>query len=126
MIYVDLMRSYIATLRRGHISLIDREDELVWQKYPLGFYTPKEGYIALNINSLQQNPKWWRKGLWKMKFPQKDKLFMWVALNNRISTWEIMNMRQIEGPRRCVLCKNAIESTFHILITCPFNMKVWK
>ena len=51
-IYGDLLRIYIVTLRRGHIRLTDREDELVWQKYPIDSYTPKVGYIALNINPL--------------------------------------------------------------------------
>jgi ribonuclease HI len=124
-IHADLMRNYIVALRRGHIRLTDRDDELVWKKDPIGFYTPKAGYIALNIDPLQQNPKWWWKGLWKMKCPQKAKIFMWAALNNRIPTWEVLIKRQIEGPGRCALCKNANESTFHILITCPFTMKVW-
>jgi hypothetical protein len=74
---------------------------------------------------LQQNPKWWWKGLWKQKCPQKAKIFMWAALNNRIPTWEALNKRQIEGPGRCALCKNANETTLHILITCPFTIKVW-
>jgi hypothetical protein len=40
-------------------------------------------------------------------------------------TWDNLNRRQIEGLGRCALCKNANESTFHILISCPFSMKVW-
>jgi hypothetical protein len=124
-VYADLLRNYILALRRGHIRLTDREDELVWQKDPLGSYTPKSGYIALNIDPIQQNPRWWWKGLWKLKCPQKAKIYMWAALNNRIPTWDNLNRRQIEGPGRCSLCKNANESTFHILISCPFSKKVW-
>jgi hypothetical protein len=72
-IHAYLMTTYIVALRRGHIRITDKEDELVWKKDPIGFYTPKAGYIALNIDPLQQNPKWWWKGLWKLKFPSKRK-----------------------------------------------------
>jgi len=91
--YVDLLGNYISSLRNGHIILPDREDELVWQKEPLGSYTPKFGYIALNIDPIQQNPRWWWKGLWKMKCPQKFKIYMCVALNNRIPTWDNLSRR---------------------------------
>jgi len=50
---------------------------------------------------------------------------MWTTLNNRIPTWENLNKRQIEGPRRCALYKNANETTLHFLLTCPFTVKVW-
>ena len=52
-------------------------------------------------------------------------MYMWAALNNRILTWDNLSRHQIEGPGRCSLCKNANESTFHILISCPFSKKVW-
>jgi len=119
------MRKCIVALRRGHIRLKDREDELVWKKDPIGFYTLKSSYKAMNIDPLQQNPKWWWKGLWKMKCPQKSKIFMWATLNSQIPTWEVLIKHLIEGPGRCPLCKNSNESTLHILITHPFTIKVW-
>jgi hypothetical protein len=83
-------RNYIKALQLGHIRLSDREDELVWQKDPTGAYTPKLGYIALSLDLFQQQPIWWWKGLWKLKCPQKEKLFLWAALNQKIPTWEIL------------------------------------
>jgi hypothetical protein len=70
--------NYITTLQVGHIRLTDREDELVWKKDPSGTYTPKLGYIALNLDLFQQNPSWWWRGLWKLKCPQKSKIFLWA------------------------------------------------
>jgi hypothetical protein len=118
------LTNYIDALKRSHIKLTNREDELVWKKNPTGLYTPKAGYISLNL-SLHQLPKWWGKSLWKQKFPQKEKIFMWASLNNRIPTWENLNKRKIEGPGRCTLCKKANETTPHLLLTCPFTAKVW-
>jgi hypothetical protein len=69
------------------------EDELVWKKDPLGSYTPKFGYIALNIDLFQQNPSWWWRGLWKLKCPQKAKIFLWADLNDKIPTWDNLRRR---------------------------------
>jgi hypothetical protein len=79
----------------------------------------------LNIDLFQQNPSWWWRGLWKLKCPQKAKIFLWAALNDKIPTWDNLRRRQIEGSGRCSLCQNENESTFHILISCPFSKKVW-
>jgi hypothetical protein len=83
-------RNYIKALQIGHIRLTDREDELVWKKDPTGAYSPKLGYIALSLDLFQQQPLWWWKGLWKLKCPHKEKLFLWAALNQKIPTWEIL------------------------------------
>jgi len=42
----------------GHIRFMDRDDKLVWKKAPHGVYTPKLGYIALNIDLLQRQYSW--------------------------------------------------------------------
>jgi hypothetical protein len=55
--------NYIFSLQRGHIRLLDKDDELVWKKSPHGVYSPKLGYIALNVDLLQREPCWWWSGL---------------------------------------------------------------
>jgi hypothetical protein len=42
--------NYICALKSFHIRIVDREDELVWKYAPHGIYTPKLGYIQLNID----------------------------------------------------------------------------
>ena len=37
-----------------------------------------------------------------------------------------MRKHQIEGPGWCTLCKGDIETIEHILISCPFTLKVWR
>jgi hypothetical protein len=120
-----LYKKYIEALQIGHIRLIDREDELVWKKDPSGVYTPKLGYIALNLDLFQQQQSWWWKGLWKLKCPQKSKLFLWATLNGKIPTWDILQKRQFEGPGRCSLCHSENETIYHLFITFPFTQRVW-
>jgi hypothetical protein len=97
--------NYIRALKLSHIRLTDREDELVWAVDPFGIYSPKVGYIQLNLDLHLRIPEWWWKGLWKINFPLKSKLFLWCLLVKKVPTWEIMKKRQIAGPGWCSLCK---------------------
>lgn len=74
----------------------------------------------------QREPEWWWKGLWKIKCPQKAKIFMWCALKNKVPTWDRMYKRQIEGPRWCPLRRVDVESIFHLLVQCQFTDEIWK
>ena len=87
---------------------------MVWQKDPSGIYTPKLGYIALSVDLFQQIPNWRWRGLWKLKCPQKAKIFLWAALNEKVPTWENLRKRQFEELGICPLCHFENETT----ITC--------
>jgi hypothetical protein len=121
-----LWNNYTRALRLGHIRIIDRDDELVWQKAPHGIYTPKLGYIALNVQIMHRDQNWWWRGLWKSKCPQKDNIFMWCIIYNKIPIWDNMRKRNIAGPGWCPLCKGANESCLHLFINCPFTQRVWE
>jgi hypothetical protein len=75
---------YIFSLQSCQIRIIEEEDKLVWNKSPLGKYTPKLGYISINIDLLQREPTWWWRGFWKVKCSQKAKILMWCVLNKKI------------------------------------------
>jgi hypothetical protein len=54
-------------LKTTDIRFTDREDELAWIHAEHETYTPKKGYVHLNLELLHRNPNWWWKGLWKSK-----------------------------------------------------------
>jgi hypothetical protein len=113
-------------LKATHVRIIVREDELVWKHAEHGTYTPKLGYIHLNFDFLQRDPKWWWKGLWKSRFPLDIQIFISCILGNKISTWDRMKKRKIEGPGWCSLCRNEEEIMAHLFLSCPFTLWVWK
>jgi hypothetical protein len=73
-------------LQSSHIRITDKEDELIWQQAPHGHYTPKLGYIHLNLDLYQREPIWWWKRLWKVRCPLKENIFMWCVLYNKVPT----------------------------------------
>jgi hypothetical protein len=81
--------NYTRALKLAHIILVDREDEMVWDFDPFGAYTPKMGYVHLNLDLHHRESEWWWKGLWKLNFPPKSKLFLWCLLVKKVPTWEI-------------------------------------
>jgi hypothetical protein len=119
------MERYITSLKRSQIRLRDYEDELIWDLTTSGIYTPKDGYIKLNLDLVQREPVWWWKKIWKLACPTKSRLFMWNVLTNKVSTWDILQKRNNYGPWRCSLCKSEGESTLHIFLECQFIKDVW-
>jgi hypothetical protein len=121
---IELER-YINLLKISQIRLRDCEDELIWDSTPSGFYTPKLGYLKLNSDLAQRETVWWWGKLWKLKCPAKTRLFMWNVLNNKVSTWDILQKRNFSGPGWCTLCKSEGETIVHLFLNCSYTIKVW-
>lgn len=60
-VFMDSWNNYIRALNVEHIQLTDRDDELVWNVSPIGVYSPKVGYVFINVDHFPTNPKWWWK-----------------------------------------------------------------
>jgi hypothetical protein len=48
----------------------------------------KLGYKAKMSENVGIVGKWWWKVTWKMDDPLKIKIFLWMALGNKILTWD--------------------------------------
>jgi hypothetical protein len=67
----------------------------------------------------------WRQSIWKWKIQLKIKLFIWLAMEGKILTWDSLQKRGWEGPGRCPLCKQDSENIIHLFKLCPFAISVW-
>jgi hypothetical protein len=91
-------------------SIQDTKDELMWTGGDTsGSLTVKNAYMALI--STQRFPSYggWRYNIWKWDLQLKIKLFIWLAAENKILTWDILQQKGWEGPSRCQLCKHNTE-----------------
>lgn len=64
-------------------------------------------------------------GIQTSKLPLKVKLFIWLVLEQKILTWEILVKRGIVGPSKCVLCGNNEENINHYFVDCDFSKEIW-
>jgi hypothetical protein len=46
----------------------------------------------------------WRRHLWQLDLAQKIKFFTWLAIENKILTWDTVQRKGWEGPHIFHLC----------------------
>jgi hypothetical protein len=51
---------------------------------------------------------------------------MWVLLNNKALTWDILQKQSFKGPSRCCLCEADLETNFRLTVSWPYSKQVWK
>jgi hypothetical protein len=56
----------------------------------------------------------------------KNKLFIWLATEGKILTWDTRQQKGWEGPNHCLFCKSENESISHLFISCIFTKSIWE
>jgi hypothetical protein len=119
----DLFRR---ALMGSGVYLQDRADELMWTGGDKsGLLFVKNAYNALMTTLWMQPIGGWRLKFWKWDLPLKIKLFIWLAVENKILSWDNLQLKGWEGPSSCHLCKKESETINHLMIHCIFTKKVW-
>ena len=110
-------------------------DKLFWLHNREGKYKVKSGYhLAKQLEreaesqrecskGVDVNPVWCK--LWKLKLPNKIKIFMWRACHNILPTSENLVRRRVIDDSTCELCQREMESVLHVLWECNVAMHVW-
>jgi hypothetical protein len=81
------------------VQLLDRPDVLKWTGGDYsGQLTVKNVYDALETKQWKNSIGGWRKILWLWDCPLKIKLFVWLVAENKILTWENLQLRGHIGP----------------------------
>ena len=57
-------------------------------------YTASQGYQVMQ-SSVDGDPSWWWNNIWKVRLSKKIKIFMWLALENKVLTWEMLQTDRI-------------------------------
>lgn len=63
--------------------------------------------------------------LWRLKVPNKIKVFGWTACQNILPTRVNLARRKILEDAYCELCKIALETGIHVLWECSVAQDVW-
>ena len=63
-----------------------------------GKFSAKLGYEATVQLEHQQTECWWWSRIWKLQAPLKAILTLWLAMNNKLLTWEALLKRGFMGP----------------------------
>lgn len=68
-------QNFREALIESHIRIKEGPDELIWSQAENGIYTPKAGYIFLNIHKKPDTISFWWYSIWKLTAPPRTKLF---------------------------------------------------
>ena len=99
------------------------KDERCWGKSER--YTVKAGYRAINEVYSRNNNDGKREKIWSKNGLPKIKFFFWILGHGKTLTIDNLRKRGLEGPLRCILCKEFEESLENLFLECKFSMEVW-
>ena len=118
------------------ISVRNAEDTVIWHFHPRGEFTVNSAYKA-EMNWREQveksegsnsegNQQWMWKQFWKVKIPEKIKIFGWRVIRDILPTRSNLSKRKIPILNSCPGCDEVPESIFHSLWECEIAQEVWK
>ncbi|KAK8521567.1 hypothetical protein V6N12_031461 [Hibiscus sabdariffa] len=81
-------------------------------------------YGMLMANRWNPPHPYWMK-VWKLAVPQRLRLFLWLALNQKLMTNAERSRRGISPSPCCHLCGVMIESVIHVLRDCSPARAIW-
>jgi hypothetical protein len=70
------------------------------------------------------NPVW--QIIWKLKVPNKVKIFIWRALHGIIPLKAILANRHVGTDGGCPICNNAALDMLHMIFKCPMAKDLWE
>jgi hypothetical protein len=103
------------------VHLNDEKDMFVWGLTSSGIFSIKLMYLDL----LDDDTKYLKKYIWKMKVPLKIKIFMWFLHRKVILTKDNLIKRNWNGNDSCCFCVND-ESIQHLFFECPLAKLIWR
>ncbi|XP_013739454.2 uncharacterized protein LOC106442299 [Brassica napus] len=102
------------------------EDTPLWKqkegKYASVFSSKK---TWLHIRSTQQICEW-SKGIWFTQSTPKYSFLFWVALRQRLKTYDRIQQWNGAVDATCVLCKVTNETCHHLFFSCDYSKQIWK
>ena len=111
----------------------EQSDRLLWPFCGNGEYSVKSGYKLLcededwgaaSSSDRSEQALFWKR-IWRLRVPNKIKLFLWRACSNALPIKENLKRRKILDDAKCSACLTEQESTFHAIWSCELLQQIW-
>ena len=97
-------------------------DTIKWKWTANGVYSARSAYQFQFLTCTLSN---YKKMIWKINIPPKNKFFAWLAIQGRCSTADILLKKHIQCNPICSLCHIHPESALHMLGQCSYSISIW-
>lgn len=98
-------------------------DTILWTRTASGEYSARSAYdMQFEGGALSSFPK----TVWKVWAPFRCKFFMWLLLQNRVWTVDILLLREWLNSYFCPMCYRSLETAHHLFAECPATSSIWR
>ena len=107
---------------------------MVWLHNPRGVFTVKSAYHVARRTITEATQVGTSRGfavkqvwaaLWKLRIPNKFKVFAWLACHEILPTAVNLTRRRVIQEDKCSMCTIELESTIHALWDCAATQDIW-
>ncbi|GAV86445.1 zf-RVT domain-containing protein, partial [Cephalotus follicularis] len=119
----SISMSIIAKIRAETVPLNSSiMDVLRWKGLANGVFSTKSAYNLLQTSKASHEDSW--PLLWRVKFPHKLKLILWLTTHNRLLPNEVRLHCQLTDDAHCRRCLAPLEDCIHIFMDCDHAREV--
>ena len=79
----------------------------------------------LSIREKHQ-PCYWHQAIWFKHATPKFSVVTWIAIRGRLATGDRMRNWNGAADISCVLCREPLETLYHLFFECPYSAQVWE
>jgi zinc-binding in reverse transcriptase len=102
-------------------SIQTQNGVLTWRWEQSGSFTVQSTYAFLTHPGLIVDDS-----LWRIRLPEKIKIFLWLIRMDRLLTQQNLIKRNWPHLQSCVMCKmNTIETSSHLFLHCRLARLLW-
>lgn len=98
------------------------EDHITWKLTNDGAYSARSAYL-LQFEGMIKSPIY--NSVWRGWAPAKCKIFLWMALQRKILTADVLLLRGRDNNYFCPLCMRCLETAAHLFSECSWSTRVW-
>lgn len=100
-------------------------DLLYWCSGNKGKFSIKSALNIIRRDELEPSDGCWEL-IWKLRVQQRIRVFIWLAMHDRLMTNSNRHKRNLTDIPRCSLCEDADETVMHVLRDCKAAKEVWR
>ncbi|KAF3973996.1 hypothetical protein CMV_002625 [Castanea mollissima] len=116
------------------ICITSQADCVLWLKCRTESYSVRSGYQLLceagstgaPSGSTEEGVKKFWKSIWRIKVPDKVKVFLWQACSSALPTKAGLHKRKIVDDNLCDQCLVEVEDEVHAIWSCDCVRDVWE
>ncbi|KAK9030619.1 hypothetical protein V6N11_032041 [Hibiscus sabdariffa] len=105
-------------------SSTDGNDMCMWRWTPKHTFELQSAYFVLSSSRWSQKRAIWPV-IWKFNVPQRVRLFLWIAYEQRLMTNDERCRRTLSSNPSCLACSNPHETVLHVLRDCHCSRHLW-